>query len=337
MKRMKEQFADQAFDMLSAILDQSRECIKLLSRDGEFVYVNDAGRRIIGIGDTDTLNLSQWLARWPQDSREPITAVVERAQGGKSGRFEGYCPPLDGSPRWMELEVTPIHDDTGRQSHVLIISRDVTEAVNQRQSEQHRREAAEREAFLSDSVAREMRHRFKNQLAVISSLLRLSARNATDTADLATRFEQRLAALARAQDFLTIHHGDRMSAATAIEQILRASGAGERVEVAELPDVALADDSVQYLALILGELQTNALKYGALASPKGRITLSAEVEGDRLALRWRETGSAPVVAPTGQGGGLKLLERMGSRPGARATVDWQDTGMTVTFYVRLAQ
>jgi two-component sensor histidine kinase len=109
------------------------------------------------------------------------------------------------------------------------------------------------------------------------------------------------------------------------------------VVVGDLPQAALSDEAVQQLALLLGELQTNALKHGALTEPDGAIVLSGEREENRVALHWRETRETPVVPPERQGGGLKLLERMGSVPGGKAKVEWHPDGAAITFYLRVAQ
>ena len=334
--RIEQEFAEQASDMLSAMLEQSEECILLLGHDDVFAYINTAGIRHLGLDPNASLTYAQWLGFWAQGSQAGIREAVALARTGANARFEGPCSDDPDYPFWCDLQITPVHDRAGVLSHVLVIARDVTQAVAERTSERQRREEAERKAELSDTVSREMRHRFKNLLAVIASLLRLSARNASDAADLVMRFEQRLTALARAQDFIAIQGDERMSVAAAVGKVLHASGAGERVVVRELPDAALTDETVQQLALLLGELQTNALKHGALAEPDGTIILSGVREDNRLALHWRESRGTPIVPPERQGGGLKLLERMGSVPSGKAKVEWQPDGAAVTFYLRVA-
>lgn len=314
--------------MLAAILDQSRECIMLLGRDDVFGYVNQAAREHLGWTDTAPLTLAAWLERWPQDSQARITTAIDDARNGRGAAAELSYTLEDGFKRWIEVECDPLCN-TAAGDQILLIARDVTASVN-------RRLEAERKAAQSDEVSREMRHRFKNQLAVISSLLRLSARNALGTAELTDRFEQRLGALSRAQDFLAVHRNEQMDANSAVAQILGASGAGERIEVAQLPDARLSDEGVQALALLLGELQTNALKYGALTSTEGKIELSGVQEEGHLRLFWQEACARPCLPPEKQGGGLKLLERMGSVPGGRAQVEWRPDGVAVTFYIRLA-
>ena len=334
--QIRREFAEQASDMLAAMLAQSEECIMLLGRDDVFAYVNRAGRQHLGLTQDAALTLEQWLAYWARESQVGIRGAVAQARAGQAARFEGPCSDDPAIAIWCDLQITPVHDKAGALSHVLVIARDVTQSVTERLNERTRREEAERKAEQSDTVSREMRHRFKNLLAVIASLLRLSARNASGVPDLVERFEQRLTALARAQDFLSVQRDEQLSVAAAVEKVLHASGAGERVVVGELPQAALSDEAVQQLALLLGELQTNALKHGSLAEPDGTISLSGAREDNRVALHWREIRQTPVVPPERQGGGLKLLERMGSVPGGKARVDWQPDGAAITFYLRLA-
>ena len=84
----------------------------------------------------------------------------------------------------------------------------------------------------------------------------------------------------------------------------------------EVLDLRLKPDFALTLALGLNELATNAIKYGALTSPFGRVTLTARVEanerGDVFRLVWQEDGGPAVASPTVAGFGTSML-----RPGHR--------------------
>ncbi len=206
--------------------------------------------------------------------------------------------------------------------------------MQERLDDRMKREAAERNAEHSDDVAREMRHRLKNQLAVVGSVAKLLARGATDAKDLTIRLDEKLQALARAQDLLTIDRAEPILADEAVRQVLNASGAGDRIEVLNVPSVGLGDETIQLLALILGELQTNSLKYGSLARDAGHITLSGHRSGDTLNLHWHEDIGAPMTPPEHKGSGTILIERIGSAGGSRATIEWHATGPSVNFSMR---
>lgn len=329
-------YASESEDVLSAILTQSRDCIKLLNASGELEYVNANGAASFGADNPEQLLGRIWRDFWPAESRRQVDNALEAAAKGKDTRFEGYVPTLRGEPRWWDVCISPVRDRAGEITHILAISRDVTGQINSRLNDRLRREEAEREAGFAGDVAREMRHRLKNQLAVVGAVAKLLSRH-TDTArDLALKLEEKLFSLARAQDLLTVHREQPVTARAAITQVLEASGAGEQIEVLTIPNAGLLDESVQTLALILGELQTNALKYGALRDEGGRIQLSGRKADDVLTLRWQEECPMPVTPTEAGGGGFQLIRRLGSAASHQPVIDWHSRGLIVEFNVRLA-
>ena len=81
------------------------------------------------------------------------------------------------------------------------------------------------------------------------------------------------------------------------------------------PDITLTAAATQAVAMVLQELITNALKYGALSTPSGLVSVSWErrSSGDstaRLALAWRETGGPITVTPTRSGYGTSLIREL---------------------------
>ena len=86
------------------------------------------------------------------------------------------------------------------------------------------------------------------------------------------------------------------------------------------------------LALVVHELATNSLKYGALSSATGTLDVSGSHEGDELLLAWTERGGPPVVPPAGPGGyGTRLVARTISRQlGGSIDYNWSTEGVIVT-------
>jgi two-component sensor histidine kinase len=89
--------------------------------------------------------------------------------------------------------------------------------------------------------------------------------------------------------------------------------------------------------LIFHELTTNAAKYGALSRPKGRIAIAWEIAGGRLTIDWAESGGPPVVPPTRQGFGTKLLESSFRSLEAQVETDYQPTGFTCKISLPLSR
>lgn len=164
-------------------------------------------------------------------------------------------------------------------------------------------------------ISRETVHRKANMLAVVSSLARETARRARDLEDFTQRFLGRLQALASATAALAAGpSGPR----TLLGDVVRRQLApvtetfGDRI-VVDGPGIEVGSIAAQQLSLAVYELATNAVKYGALATPDGTVALSWRVSGGDLTLRWSEEGCAEPrssEAPNRSGGfGTVLVTR----------------------------
>ena len=214
----------------------------------------------------------------------------------------------DGSRVFIDGKVVPIDGAQGRQGF-LKIGQDVTA---RRRAERALRDS---ERHLQVLV-RELQHRTRNQLAVVRSLLDSTLRNATSIEAFRHTFGERLAALSRAQGLLSRLNDDaKLSFDALLRGELEAHGASDSPYVVlEGPTgVALKSRQVQILALALHELATNAVKYGALASPAGRLTVRWRVEETAeqraIQVEWRETGVTATSPTASAGYGRELIER----------------------------
>lgn len=182
-------------------------------------------------------------------------------------------------------------------------------------------------------LAREVDHRARNVLAVVRGLVRVSAAEAKyDTDTLVEVLEGRIAALARVHTLLSREHwagaelGDVVEEElSAHDQRLRSSG----------PPVRLSATTAQPLALVLHELATNALKYGALSTPDGWVELHWEHEGDGLALFWKERGGPPIQSPpTSIGFGTQLIDANAGLPlDGHIERHWQADGLLCVLHI----
>ena len=328
-----DQSADRSVDALMAILDQSQDCIKLIGQDGRLEFMNPNGRKAMAIDDFDDVAGRNWQDLWPEESRAQIEKAVEAARRGEKTRFEGFCPTARGEARWWDVSVGPIRDRGDRITHILATSRDITLQMNQRLNDRRLREDAQASAERSDLVSGEMRHRLKNLLAVVGSVSRMISRNAQDVPDFRQRLDNRLAALARAQNVLIEHRYCRLPLRTALDAVLDDTGAGDAVELGEIADVEVGEDQVENLALILNELQTNALKYGALLCDDGQITVTATKSANVVSIVWHEDCRREITPSDRQGGGHLLVQRLGSVHGMTGSIAWHPHGITATFHL----
>jgi two-component sensor histidine kinase/CheY-like chemotaxis protein len=164
-----------------------------------------------------------------------------------------------------------------------------------------RKKAEERQTLL----AREVDHRAKNALAVVQSIIRLSRGEAI--ASYRDAIEGRINALARAHTLLAASRWDGADLKRIVDEELAPYMTEEgRIQISG-PTVMLAPGRAQALAMTIHELITNAVKYGALAAPSGRLGLEWRRDGPRLAVAWVESGVADVRAPEAVGFGLRVI------------------------------
>jgi two-component sensor histidine kinase len=110
------------------------------------------------------------------------------------------------------------------------------------------------------------------------------------------------------------------------------------ITVALGPAVTLAPAQVLPLALILHELATNAIKYGALSAPQGRIEIDWEVDPDeqRLRLHWKELGGPPVKPPARRSFGSRLIDFAATQElGGAAELTFAPDGLASTIEIPL--
>ncbi len=208
-------------------------------------------------------------------------------------------------------------------------------------SEQLLERSARAETMLED-INEELRHRIKNIFAVISTLLSQSARYIPHSKDLAASVTGRLAAMGGAQDLLAGNLLRGADLAALIEQTLAPlRPAGSARYAVSGPRVFLGATATTPLALILHELATNAIKYGAWSNDAGAVSLSwratpADDGATAIELEWRESGGPPVSSPPHAGFGTVLVER--ALPGAVVSRSFTDGGATcrIVFSVALA-
>ena len=151
----------------------------------------------------------------------------------------------------------------------------------------------------------ELAHRNRNALFVIMAIVSQSARSAQSAGEAERIINGRLEALVRAQDVVL-----KGGAAADLQQLVeRALEPFElaRFDITPGPPVQMEDDVAIGLGLLFHELATNALKYGALSRPAGRVRIGWTAGPDDARFTWREEGGPAVAAPTREGFGARLI------------------------------
>ncbi|MFI5408740.1 sensor histidine kinase [Kaistia sp. UC242_56] len=189
----------------------------------------------------------------------------------------------------------------------------------------------------NELLAGEMSHRVKNLLAIAAGLTAITSRSSTTVQEMAKELTARLTALGRAHDLvrpLPGHQGRAALLGDIIAVLLAPyddSGAfGGRIRVA-VPRMGVGEQSATSMALIIHELATNSLKYGALSVGPGLLDISGTSTQGEVSIVWTERGGPSVEPPADEGYGSRLLHRsVTGQLGGTIHTDWSPDGIVIT-------
>jgi PAS domain S-box-containing protein len=297
-----------------------------VDRAGCMTMVNHRWCEMLGYAEAELIGMSIAAVTHPESLQPTLEAVGRLSEGGPDFEIEKRYLRKDGSFFWALSNVSALRGLAGDYKGLIAIVIDITE----------RKRAEEHRALLID----ELNHRVKNTLAIVQSFANQTLRNASSTEVASEVLSLRLGSLAKAHDVLTREH---WSGADLRDVAISAIGAyiGEFQApqfVLHGPGLRLRPKAVLALSMAFHELATNAVKYGALSSEKGRVEIEWSINADRFLLRWEESGGARVEMPQRRGFGSRLVEYgLAQDLGGRATLDFAPAGLACHIDVPLAE
>jgi PAS domain S-box-containing protein len=309
--------------------DHAPVLVWMTEPDGRCVYLSQ--RWYAFTGQTPETGLGDgWLDAVHPEDRAHAKAVFARATATASEfQIEYRLRRADGAYVWMIDAAAPRLGEEGRFAGFI---GSVLDIGDRRRAEEAR-----------DLLARELSHRIKNIFMVTGGLAALSARGDAAAEAFAARLQARLRALSLAHDLvrpevpeagggplslrgLTLHG--------LLQALLEPYADGGRVGV-EGADCPVGYAAANALALVLHEQATNAVKYGALSAPAGRVRITTRLEDGVLRLEWRETGGPRLAGPpTRRGFGTMLAARsLAGQVQGRMVHDWRPEGLVMQLEV----
>jgi two-component sensor histidine kinase len=163
---------------------------------------------------------------------------------------------------------------------------------------------------LQEVVIGELHHRVKNTLAIVSAITSQSIKSASNLTEAGKTIGDRLHALGIAQDLLIRERWTGAGCRTLVESAVKAfqsKGLGQ-FEIAG-DNITISSGPAVSLSMVIHELCTNAVKYGALSVPGGNVSVSWTAADERFKLRWKESGGPLVQEPTRKSFGSRLIEQ----------------------------
>lgn len=317
--------AERADQLLAAIVESSADAIVSKDLNGIVATWNTGAQRLFGYSADEIVGQPVSLLI-PPDRADEEPNIIERIKNGERVEtYETVRQRKDGSLVDVALTVSPVRDSEGHIVGASKIARDITE----------RRRAFEHQKLLVG----EIKHRIKNSLATVQAIARQTLTSASR--DEIDAFVGRLQALAGAHDVLTTENWNRAP----LEQVVaRAIGVfddidNERFAVEGRSSVWIDADRSSRLAMVLHELATNAIKYGALSNATGRVLITWDTQstdgGRRLRLCWEEVGGPRVTKPERVGFGSGMIQRALQGDSSKVTVEYDPAGLRVRFELPL--
>jgi PAS domain S-box-containing protein len=328
---------DEHARLIASMVASSNDAIMAQTVDGTIESWNLGAERLYGYSAQEAIGRSRTLVV-PPDYTDPGEELVERvARGERVEDFEAVRRRKDGTLIDVSIRLSPIRNDAGAVTGVSAIGRDITAA-----KEADRRIKAslhEKEVLL-----KEVHHRVKNNLQVISSLLNLEAGRVTSPeAITALRASQsRVRSIAAFHEGVyQIHDLAHVDMARYFADLIRSLGAtygdaGEGVTTrVDAAGVVLSANLAIPCGLMVNELVTNAFKH-AFPGGRGAVTVTLREEAGRFTLRVADDGVG-LPASFNMGSlaslGLELVQTLSEQIGGAVHVERGARGasFSVTF------
>jgi two-component sensor histidine kinase len=187
------------------------------------------------------------------------------------------------------------------------------------------------------ATGHQLMHRNRNLFAIVSTLAGQTLSRAGVDSGITSSFAARVRAKAHAQELITLDERQTISLRRLSERVLMPVAPEVGRLVIRGPGVGIPGGHVSGFALVLHELGTNALKYGAWSNDTGRVALCREPVSTGLSMTWREQGGPVITEPPSTNHGLGSVLIEAAIPQAKVERHFNSLGLEVIFDVPLEQ
>jgi PAS domain S-box-containing protein len=254
--------------------------------------------QILGFDPKQGCSATQFLAHVHPDDRGRVRAFVHGVRPDKpSYAITFRFIRLDGREVWLEETSRAEFDAAGRPVCLKGLTVDITE---RKRAEEHQ-----------DLLISELDHRVKNVLARVAVVALYTRQGSRSMDEFVQALDSRIQSMADAHALLSHSRWLGVGLADLVRRQLAPYTTTTNTVIGG-PDITLSAAATQGVAMVLQELVTNAVKYGALSTSNGRVTVgwerrSVREAGVRLVIAWRETGGPPTTAPSRSSYGTNLI------------------------------
>ncbi|HEX4891895.1 MAG TPA: PAS domain S-box protein [Hyphomicrobiaceae bacterium] len=314
--RTKEHLAERSLrrseEQFRALVANIPQMVWRARRLGNRIWGSPQWEQFTGLTLPESVGLGWLDAIHPDDRELTMDALNEAEWRGELYVEHRTRRASDGEFRWFQTRANRIDGEDDGETEWIGTSTDVHDM----------RRALERQNVL----VRELHHRTRNLLGVVGAIARQTLRRSEHLDEFAVSFNDRISALARVQGLVS--SGDvALHDLVASEVMAHAADQDQRVDISGSA-IRLHEKAAETMALALHELATNAVKYGALGKPAGRLRVSWTTRQGWLLLEWTESGVEGLGASARRGYGRELIEvALPFALGARTRLEFPGDGL----------
>lgn len=299
---------------LQTILEGIGEGFYAVDGDWRIRHFNSEAARHFGRPAAEMIGRGLWEL-FPGARDTELGRTFEAAMASRAP-VRSESPSVVFDDRWLAYRLFPLGEGLG------VVFRDISD---RKRAEQQR-----------DLLVAELKHRVKNTLAVVQAIAAQTLREVAPA--IRAGFEARLLALGAAQTVLT----EKSWASAELHDILASVVRPHRPQdggrlAVEGPPVRLHPPSAVAFSLAFHELCTNALKYGAWSTERGRVEVRWTIADGRLRVEWRERDGPTVMAPQRTGFGARMIETaLAAQIRGEARLAYEPAGLRCTIAAPLS-
>lgn len=296
--------------------DHAPVMVWVTDADGSCTYLSQSWYAFTGQTEEAGLGFGWLDATHPEDRRSAEEMFAKATTERMPFRLEYRLRSHDGTYRWAIDAAAPRVGADGRFLGFIGSVIDITE----------RKQAETTQQLLIG----ELSHRVKNMLANVQSIMQQTLRRTPDPTVFAAAFSGRLQSLSRVHSLLSDTTWQGADMRELVRDQLVHGPVDETRVLIRGPHLKLEPQMALHLALMLHELGTNAIKYGAHSTVFGRVVVDWDIREDDLLLSWTELGGPRVTAPSQKGFGSTLIEASAKAVGGSARMHSAAAGVIWT-------
>ncbi len=283
-RRRAEEALHRSEYLLRTIIETEPECVKLMAADNTLMMMNPAGLSMIQASSLEEIKGRRITDLVVPEHRTAFEELTQKVLAGGEGSLEFQITGLKGRHLWLETNAVPFVNEKGKIAGLLGITRDVT-------SKKRWTAALESSLREKETLLRELYHRTKNNMQVISSLISLQSSSISDGSILQMFDDTKNRIRAMALVHEKLYQSKDLSSVNIREYVRDLAGAliesyskaqGKVALQLEADSITLPIDIIMPCGLIINELISNSLKYAFRADGSLEIRIQFRQTGDGL-------------------------------------------------------